>query len=302
MLIAALVDIPAEGLALGVAAGSTTAFVCRGSLAGEVVGSGTVFYGASVAKQVVGALLARTVLSGGASPDDPVQRWLPEVPDWMARVRLRHLLHHTSDLPDVTRPQPEAPTSNREVMDRLEHWDPGLRVCPGVSFCYNNTGYVLLAEVVARICGRAVGDLAEETLFHPLRLTATRLGGQPVRLTATPDPPGTIGDGGLWTSIADLTGWLVAMNDGTLDPAVVRQLETPGRLVGGSVLDYGWGVRITQTRHGRQVTHGGSWATWLAKTVRIPERGIAVAVLSTGSTEAAIGNAGTQLATLLASR
>jgi len=48
--------------------------------------------------------------------------------------------------------------------------------------------------------------------------------------------------------------------------------------------------------------HGGSWATWLAKTVRIPGREIAVAVLSTGSTETVISNAGTQLATLLASR
>jgi len=299
---ATLDAVEAAGLAVGVAVGPRTAFACRGSRAGAVVGPGTVFYGASVAKQMVATLLARSVLAGDASSDDPVHRWLPEVPRWMAKVRLHHLLNHTSDLPDVTRPQPGPPTSNTEVMDRLNHLDPGSMISPGLRFAYNNTGYVLLAEVVARIYGQAVDHLAEEALFHPLGLTATRLGGGPIRLPATPDPPGTMGDGGLWTSIADLTRWLAALNNGALDAAVVRQLETSGRLADGSSLDYGWGVRITPTRHGRQMTHGGSWATWLAKTVRIPDREIAVAVLSTGSTETVISNAGTQLATLLASR
>lgn len=300
VLSATLVDIPAEGLAVGVVDGPSTALAYRGFLAGEVVGPGTTFYGASLAKQVVASLLASMVLSGDASPDDPVHEWLPQLPRWMEEVRLRHLLHHTSDLPDVTLLPPKAP-SNREVIDRLQRVDPALRIWPGVRFRYNNAGYVLLAEVVARICGRGVGDLAQETLFHPLQLTTTRLGGEPIQLPATPDPPGTIGDGGLWTSIADLTAWLVAMNDGTLGTAIVRRLETPGRLEDGSPLDYGWGVRITATSHGLQVTHGGSWATWLAKTVRIPDLGIAVAVLSTGSTEVAISDVGTQLAALLAS-
>lgn len=302
VLAGVLGGIAADAIAVGVAVGPVRAFAFRGSLVGEDVGPGTLFYGASLAKQFVAALLVRTLWSADASPKDPVCSWLPDLPDWIARVCLHHLLHHTSDLPDVTDPQPEAPRSNREVIDRLHRTGPTPRIYPGVRFRYNNTGYVLLAETVATMSGCAVDDLATRTIFEPLRLAATRLGGQTVRLPGQPDPPGTIGDGGLWTSVTDLLTWLTAMNDGTLEAAVVGQLETPGRLNDGSVLDYGWGLRITPTPHGRQVSHGGSWASWLAKTVRIPGRGIAVAVLSTGGTETAISDAGTQLAALIAAR
>lgn len=302
LLTATLVSIPGDAIAIGVAAGSRTTFAFRGSLAGENVGPGTVFYGASLAKQVVASLLAKTMRSVDASPHDPVRTWLPDIPAWAGDVRLHHLLQHTSDLPDVTDPQPQPPTSNTEVLDRLQRMHPAPRVRPGTEFRYNNTGYVLLAEVLARICGRAVGDLAAGTLFDPLQMTATRLGGQPVRLPGEPDPPGTVGDGGLWTSAADLLTWLTALNNGTFGTAVVAQLETPGELDDGTALDYGWGIRIRQTPHGRQVTHGGSWASRLAKTVRIPDHKVAVAVLSTGSTEPAISDADTKLAGLMASR
>ena len=77
-------------------------------------------------------------------------------------------------------------------------------------------------------------------------------------------------------------------------------METVGRLNDGSALDYAWGVRFTSTTVGRQVSHGGSWAGWLAKTVRFPHQGVAVAVLSTGAVEAEISGLGTGLARRLA--
>ena len=296
-----LLGVPADGIAIGAARGSRTASACRGILAGQPVGPDTPFYAASVTKQVIAALVGRSALAGQLSVDDPVRRWLPELPRWLAPVRLRHLLHHTADLPEVTRPQPRPAADNREVLDRLVRTHPVPTPSPGVRFRYSNTGYVLLAEVVARVTRQPVGPLAEETLLRPLGLTWTRLGGEPVRLPGVPDPPGTVGDGGLWTSASDLTRWLVALNHGTPGPALVRLLESPGQLDDGAALDYAWGLRVVPTPRGRRVTHGGSWDTWLAKTVRLPERQVAVAVLSVGSQEDAISDAGLRLATLLAS-
>lgn len=99
---AALAGIPAEGVAIGVAAGELVEFACRGRRAGDQVDRHTAFYGASVTKQIVGLLLARTIVDRIA--DDRVVHWLPELPDWMASIRLRHLIHHTADLPEVTDP------------------------------------------------------------------------------------------------------------------------------------------------------------------------------------------------------
>ena len=60
----------------------------------------TIVYGASLSKQIVGACLALLTLDGRLDPDDTLASWLPELPEWSTRVRLRHLLHHTSGLPD----------------------------------------------------------------------------------------------------------------------------------------------------------------------------------------------------------
>ena len=71
---------------------------------------------------------------------------------------------------------------------------------PGQRFSYDNTGYVLLAELVRVVHGREVADVAQSDLFKPLGLAGSRLGGPPpLTLPGHAAPPRTIGDGGLWT-------------------------------------------------------------------------------------------------------
>jgi len=117
-----------------------------------------------------------------------------------------------------------------------------------------------------------------------------------------PGPPRTVGDGGLWISIVDLTTWLTACNQARFGADTQRLAESTHPLSNGSHLNYAWGIRITPTPHGRLITHGGSWHTWLAKTARIPERHVAVAILSAGASEQAISDTGTDFAESLASR
>jgi len=298
----ALADIAAEGIAIGVVAGGLVEFACRGRCGDDRVDCHTVFYGASVTKQIVGLLLARSIVDRAADADDRVVSWLPELPDWMASIRLRHLIHHTSGLPDVTDPALGIPRSNMEVIERLQLLQPEALPQPGIHYAYNNAGYVLLAETLTRIRKQSISKLAAVELFDPLALHDTRLGGPAVQVPAVPDPPGTLGDGGLWTSIADLTSYLQASNMTRFGAAAHHLAETTTRLAHGVSLDYAWGVRITATPYGRLVTHGGSWHNWLAKTVRVPERQVAVAILSLGATEETISTTGTQLAQVLASR
>lgn len=190
------------------------------------------------------------------------------------------------------------PQSNEQVIERFQRLEQPPEIHPGARFSYNNAGYVLLAEAVARLHGRPIDQVAREWLFDPIGMPATRLGGDPQPVPHQPDPPGTVGDGGLWTSVADLTRWLTAVNRGVLGAAAVRRVGIFGRLGDGSVLDYAWGVRIVTTPHGPRITHGGSWASWQAKAVRLPHRRTAVAVLSIGSTENATSQLGTDLAGL----
>ena len=90
------------------------------------------------------------------------------------------------------------------------------------------------------------------------------------------------------------------MNDLAIDSDAGRRVQQVGHLSDGTALDYAWGIRVVETPYGRQISHGGMWANRLAKTVRFPEKGVAVAVLSIGGTEDEISRLGVELATRLA--
>ena len=128
----------------------------------------------------------------------------------MGVIRLRHLIHHTSTLPDVADPTVRVPGSNAEIIERFRQSET-VDLEPGVHYGYNNAGYVLLAEAIARALGQPIDEVAAE-LFSGLGMSDTRVGGPAVRLEGRPDPPGTIGDGGLGTSVSDLARWLQACN------------------------------------------------------------------------------------------
>jgi len=299
LLTTALHSIDGEAAAIGAATGDRIELVWRGRLAGAAVNERTVFYGASVIKQFIGVAAARTILERVARIDDPIARWLPELPAWMNTVRLDHLVHHTSGLPDLTDPTRGVPGSNAQVVERFRG-QPALRIEPGARFAYNNAGYVLLAEALARSRRQPVQEMVAE-LVMPLGLPHTRFGDPAICLPDRPDPPGTIGDGGLWTSVGDLTRWLQACNEAAFGADTQQLSESTASLTDGSHVNYAWGVRVTSSSAGRMITHGGSWDTWLAKTVRLPKRHVAVAVLSVGSTELEVSRTGTDLAAGIAS-
>ncbi len=295
-----LIDIDAGAIAGGAAVGDTTEIASRGRYAGTDAGAHSLFYGASITKQMLGVLLARAAVSGALDPSDLISRWLPELSDHTGSVRVEHLIHHTSGLPDVMEFSDGDPRSNAEVIERFRHSSPVANARPGTRFAYNNAGWVLLTEALSRSLDQPVSELASAVLFAPLNLSGARLGGTPIEIPGSPDPPGTIGDGGLWISVVDLLGWLRACNAQAFGADVHRLAETTTHLADGSPLNYAWGVRITPALVGRIISHGGSWATWQSKTVRIPERQIAVAILSVGATAEQVSDAATGLAVALA--
>src|ERR1051326_3505308 len=60
----------------------------------------TIFKSGSVAKQFTAASLVLLQQEGKLSLDDPVKKYIPELPDYGAPLTIRHLLNHTSGLRD----------------------------------------------------------------------------------------------------------------------------------------------------------------------------------------------------------
>jgi CubicO group peptidase (beta-lactamase class C family) len=102
--------------------------------------------------------------------------------------------------------------------------------------------YVVLAEVVSRVAGMPLADFARRRIFVPLGMTETMFwsGPEPAPPGAAPlDPvhpaPLSIGDGGLWSTAADLLRWADALNADRL--GVPDLVQTPGTLDDGTPLD-----------------------------------------------------------------
>ena len=253
---------------------------------GTAVSGATVMYGASLAKQVIGVLVASLVREGRLDIEDGLRRHVPELPAWADGVRVRHLLHHTSGLPDIDPPPDrlgratEGGWDNAAAMRALGGRDAPARA-PGRVHAYSNIGYVCLAEIVRRTGEEPLPGAAERRLFRSFGMTRSLLGDRPEGVPARyPAPPATIGDGGLWTTAEDLLRWNEALNARVLGDDVHALVESPGRLDDGTPLDYAWGMTRTRRGGAWTYTHGGTWPAWCAKAVRRPDDGSAVALLT----------------------
>ena len=260
---------------------------------GTELTAGTVVYTASLSKQITAACAALLVRQGRLDVESTLAQWMPELPGWAATVRVRHLIHHTSGLPegvdfdDLHRAGLDRTTDG--VIRALVHRDRLDRE-PGTEFRYGNSGYVCLAVVVARAADRPLPDFAREHVFAPLGLPDTRYWAGPA-----PHPPGaaptdarypaalSLGDGGVWSTARDLLRWNEALERDEL--GVSALLHTPGRLDDGTPLDYAWAIDVRTRGRWRIYRHGGRWAALSAQLVRVAGRGSGLVLLALDNDE-----------------
>lgn len=254
-------------------------------------GPQSVAYAASVSKQLTGACAAMLERDGLLDRETRIIEWLPELPGWSERVRVRHLIHHTAGLPKVWPRMEQAGQSSWTSPDVLAALTetPQLEHDPGTAYAYSNEGYICLALIIERMSGSSLETFARRRIFGPLGMTSSIfwVGPQPAPPTAaaTPGPEHpaalSVGDGGLWTSVRDLLAWNAAVFEDAF--GIASRTHTTGRLDDGTPLDYAWGVRIYEASGEQVQSHGGGYGTATAKLVRLPDRSASLAVLAADS-------------------
>jgi CubicO group peptidase (beta-lactamase class C family) len=276
--------------ATAVAVGTTVAsgdqlFAAQGSFDSE-----SVAYAASVAKQFTAACAALLERDGDLDCDATIAPWLPELPSWSERVRVRHLIHHTAGLPDVWPRMKET--------QRTPQWTspaflaalaatPELDHAPGSVYAYSNVGYICLATIIERISASTLDSFARARIFKPLGMTRSTFwtGPSPTPPTAvapaaepTQPAPLSAGDGGLWTSVSELLRWNEAVMSDAL--GITARTHTPGSLDDGTRLDYAWGVRVSHASGQTVQSHGGEYGNATAKLIRLPNGVASLAALA----------------------
>ncbi len=269
---------------------------------------------ASVTKTFTAVAIAQLAGRGVLSLDEPVERWLPELPDHVGEVvTIRHLLTHTSGIElDDHAPFNEAVTRAGSVeellaaqLEFLPHLNRGNYedFRPLEEFDYTNEGFDLLGAIVERASGRPWDSYLHEEVFASAGMFSTGVdyrGSVPeVATRYTARFPGFRGErrvvpgeftlqarpsGGAYSTVGDLLRYAVALSDGTLiEPAWwerlaamhVTALERPPSLIG-----YGYGFEVERTAGVLQVGHAGGSSGVSARFDLYPELGYTVILLS----------------------
>jgi CubicO group peptidase (beta-lactamase class C family) len=272
------------------------------TLAGESLTADAIVYTASLSKQITAACAALLVQEGRLDIESSLAQWMPELPAWADAVRLRHLISHTSGLPegvefdDLHRARLDRTTDGViGALVRVDHLDSAA----GTEFRYCNAGYLCLAVIVGRAAGRPLADFAREHVFVPLGMVDSRYWSGPashppgaVPLDSHCPAPLSLGDGGVWSTAADILRWNQALERDELGVSAI--LQAPGRLDDGTWLDYAWGLDVREHVGRRIYRHGGRWAGVSAQLVRLADQGSSFVIIALDDDEdrtAALANA-----------
>ena len=266
----------------------------------------TIFEAGSVSKQFTAMAIMLLAKDGKLSLDDPVRKYIPELPDYKVPLTIRHMLTHTSGLRDwgsvagiAGWPRTSREYTHAHVLDIVSRQE-SLNFKPGDHYSYSNTGYNLSAIIVARVSGMSFADFSQQRIFTPLGLRNTSWRDDHTRIVkgraiAYSEQGGAYqtempfenvhGNGGLLTTVGDLLKWNENFVHPTVgDESIATAMRTAGRFNDGRPQDYALGLMIGELRGVKNINHSGSTAGYRAHLNRFPDAHTSVAVLCNGST------------------
>ena len=237
----------------------------------------TPFYLASVSKQFTAAAILLLKERGMLKLDDKLTKYVPEMGSYASKISIRHLLNHTSGLPDYFAMGWDEPgLTNALLFDKLQTNTRQLKLKPGNKYRYNNTGYVLLSIVVEKVSGEPYYMFVEKNICDPLGLENTwvfdlrnsqrnqgqKAIGYELNMRRVNDYNLlTTGDGGMYSTIEDLFIWDRSLyTNELLSQESLEQAFQPLALANGSTENYGFGWNIGENLNGKTVYHSGGLA------------------------------------------
>lgn len=138
----------------------------------------TIFLIASPTKPMVATAVSLLIERGQLLLDDPVSDLIPEFKEGDRQgVRVRHLMTHTSGLPDMLPENVELRQRHAPLEEFVQRTcTTPLLFAPGTDCRYQSMGILLLGAIVERIAGVPLREFLEHEFFVPLAMTDSYLG------------------------------------------------------------------------------------------------------------------------------
>lgn len=280
----------------------------------------TVYGVGSITKSFTALAIVKLAEERKIDLEKPVEEYLPiKLRPFGEPVRVKHLLYHASGIPSLGYAEAFIdgafglgdgwlPVKDpQDVLLFAKDAESWAFTKPNERFFYSNSGYVMLGKIVSTVTGMSYEEYVKRHILEPLGMTRSYFSRDEVEKDPNvaagyvldpqghhvrkPFPYGISSDGGLLSNVMDLSRYLIFYTNGgefegkrivskrSIETMVTGHIPAPWESFGDETYGYGWIVHPNFLGE-RLIEHSGSVLIYTGFVGYVPERKIAVAVLS----------------------
>lgn len=265
----------------------------------------SVFYIASVSKQIVTFSVLLLEEQGKLNLDDKIQKFLPDFPEYNAPLTIRHFIHHTSGVRDYLNLMYLKGRSYLDNIDNEEVYQliknqKTLNFTPGEKYMYSNSCYFMLSLIIEKAAGESLKKFADKNIFQPLGMKNTLFYDDNTDLIKNrvfsyakkSNQKGfnnlimrfdLVGSGGVYSNIEDLFLWDQNFYNNKLGKGgqeIINKMHEENILNNGQSSGYAFALKNGSYKGLKTVSHGGSLAGYRTQLMRFPEEKFSVVILA----------------------
>lgn len=259
-----------------------------------VITENTNFRLASISKHFTALAILMLINDNKLRFDTPLTAIFKDFPNYGEDITVEQLLQHRSGLLDyepLVATDTQQQLRDQDVLELMSQ-QSSTYFPPGTLYRYSNSGYAVLARVVEQISGLQFHEFLSLKIFQPSGLDRTlayvngvnsipdRAFGYAVSNSETKPRDqslysAVLGDGGVYSSLADLTRWhREDYGSKLISPTLGQKTLTPG------LGNYGYGWRIDTYQGHRRYHHSGSTSGFRHFIARFPDEQLTIILLT----------------------
>ncbi len=273
----------------------------------EAIAPQSLFHMASITKPFVATSIMQLWEAGKIDLDAPVKKYLPYFQlkdERYAAITVRQMLSHISGMPDVADYEWEKPQYDDGALERYVKslTDKSLIAAPGTKFQYSNMAFEVLGDVIAKVSGKSFEAYVADHILKPLRmrsstllvkqadakwLTSPHIFGKSYEAEVSAVFPYNrmhAPSSTLYSSVLDMCRWAMAnLNRGELDGKRILKSSTYDLMwkpAGEQWQQVGISWFLRKYKDYATVTHSGGDVGFVSNLVLIPEKSVAVVMMS----------------------
>ncbi len=267
----------------------------------------TLFNVGSITKTFVSNTILSLAAEGRLTVIDSLYQYFPKFknPSIAKKIKLHHLLTHTSGLPDNRRALHDSvyllTAKDQENWNPIEQND-SLLFEPGTRFEYSNPAFNGLALIIEKITGKKWQEVVKERIFTPANMPTSKITDGPypesgvahgylksgasfIEKDYGEEPTfAAAGNGGVWSSVEELARYEMALRQGVILKKDLLELSRsimhyhPWDDSAPPFIGYSWFISQS-TDSVKIISHTGTQGGFYADFVSMPEKGFLYVVL-----------------------